>query len=265
MIGSIREASKSLIDRTAQVLLGRQAVQERTSAATKIALQQLYLHYRERVEANLPLCHPREAGLRIFSQFDEDGIIVFLLGAVGVGTYRFVDIGAGDGVTGSNTANLALNLGFDGAMFDGNFDRVRYGQRFYARHPDTRYLPPRFEQLLVSPTNVDDAIRGAGIEGEIDVLSIDIDGNDYWVWKAIEVVSPRIVVMEAHPSLGAGEHVTPYLGPAELLERQREESVGASPAAMDALATRLGYRRVATNRHGFNLFYLRNDLGRNLL
>jgi hypothetical protein len=128
--------------------LGRQAVQE-TSAATKSALQQLYLHYRERVEANLPLCHPRAAGLRIFSQFDEDGISLLLLGAVGVGTYRFVDIG--DGATGSNTANLALNLGFDGAMFDGNLQRVRYGRRFDGRHPDSRCLPPRFEKLLVSP------------------------------------------------------------------------------------------------------------------
>jgi hypothetical protein len=264
MVKSLRRLRKALINRAVDVILSRHSVQERTSAATKIAVRQLFMEYARRVERSERLPTPRDAGLRIFSQFDEDGILLLLLAASGISTYRFVDIGAGDGITGSNTANLALNLGFDGVMLDGDPDRVRYGRRFYGRHPDTRYRPPRFEQCLVTPENVDHRLTAAGIEGEVDVLSIDIDGNDYWVWKAIQVVSPRIVLIEAHPHLGPGVFVSPYVHQDELAVRTHGATIGASPAALDALAVELGYRRVATNRYGFNVFYLRTDLAGSL-
>ena len=109
-------------------------------------------------------------------------------------------------------------------------------------------------------SNVDDAIRGAGIEGEIDVLSIDIDGNDYWIWEAIEAVDPRIVVIETHAEYGLEDVLAPYDEDLVWANAEPGAPFGASPGAMTALAERLGYRLVGANRRGFNAFYLRNDL-----
>jgi len=159
-----------------------------TSPATKAALRQLFGEYRAAIAASRPLPPVTETGFRVFSEVDEDGVILFLLAAAGLDRGRFVDIGAGDCVSASNCANLALNLGFHGLFVEADPERIEAGRRFYARRPDTRTHPPLTVQSFVSRENVDDVIAGAGFDGEIDVLSIDIDGNDFWVWEAISAV-----------------------------------------------------------------------------
>jgi hypothetical protein len=178
----------------------------------------------------------------------------------GVATGRFVDIGGGDGLSGSNCANLAFNLGFHGLFIDGDGDRVRRGQDVYGSHPDTSLYPPRFICNHVTRENVSTLIGDGGLSGEIDVLSIDIDGNDYWVWEALEGVTPRIVVVETHPEFGLNSVVVPYRADFRWERGMNPDYLGASPAAVAKLARKLGYRLVAGNRYGFNAIFLRNDL-----
>ena len=92
-----------------------------------------------------------------------------------------MDIGGGDGVWASNCANLALNFGFHGLFIDGNLQSVNDGVKFYTKHHDTHLYPPKFTHATVKRGNTNQIIRDAGFEGEIDLLSIDIDGNDYWI------------------------------------------------------------------------------------
>jgi hypothetical protein len=230
----------------------------RTAPATKIGLRRLQLEYRRALLAGEPLPSAWDIGFRVFSEFDEDGIALFLLAVGGSPTRRFVDIGAGDCVFASNTANLALNLGFDGLFVDADVSRIEHGRRFYARHPDAMVRPPVFVRSFVTRENVDDVVAEAGFTGEIDLLSIDIDGNDYWIWEVLNCVSPRIVVVETHPELGMRPIVVPY--DAHLAAGSPPEYLGASPVGMTKLAQRLGYRLAGANRFGFNLFYLREDL-----
>jgi hypothetical protein len=232
----------------------------RWSPAVKVGLRHLWLHHAERAARGEPVGDAAAVGLRIFSQFEEDGIVLSLLASLGDGPRLFVDIGAGDGVLASNCANLAINLGFHGLFIDANAALVERGRAFYAQHPDTSLYPPVFAHATLTPATVNDVVASAGFTGEIDFLSIDIDGNDYWVWEALTVVAPRVVVIETHPELGHRSLVAPYAEDPAHVPGKPAHFLGASPAAMTALATRRGYRLVAANRFGFNLFYVREQL-----
>jgi hypothetical protein len=257
-----------VLDRLAALLANRVAVasvertrsEARWSPAVKVALRHVWLHHAERAARGEPLGDATAIGFRIFSQFEEDGIAVALLASFGDGPRLFVDIGAGDGVVASNCANLAINLGFHGLFIEADASLVARGRAFYTEHPDTSLHPPVFAQATVTPATVNDVVRAAGLAGEIDFLSIDIDGNDYWVWDALTVVTPRVVVIETHPELGRRSLVAPYAEDPMRVPGRPAHFLGASPAAMTALATRRGYRLVAANRFGFNLFYVREEL-----
>jgi hypothetical protein len=253
-----QRGSEAVVGRIAARLARDAEARDRTSPALKAVLRSTYSQYRALARADQPLPTSGEAGFRVFSQFDEDGIVLLLLAAAGIGPARFVDIGAGDGITGSNVANLAFNLGFHGLCVDAKAENVRRGTQAFADHPDTAFYPPVFRQATVTRENVNALVSEAGFTGEIDVLSIDIDGNDYWIWEVLNCVSPRIVVVETHPELGMRPIVVPY--DAHLAAGSPPEYLGASPVAMTKLAQRLGYRLAGANRFGFNLFYLREDL-----
>jgi hypothetical protein len=260
-----QKISRRILSGLLPEITAQQLSLEKTSSQTKIALRNLYLNYRRSVERGERLPSVWETGFRIFSQFDEDGIILFLLGAVGIGPAKFVDIGGGDGVWASNCANLALNLGFDGLFIEGNQDLIKRGMKFYADHPDTQFYSPRFRHGLVTKDNINGILGEAEFEGEVDLLSIDIDGNDYWIWEAIECIQPRIVVVETHVEFGQRSIVVPYKEDFVWQPGMHPYYLGASPAAMTKLADRLGYRLVGANRFGFNAFYLRKDLGSDLI
>lgn len=256
-----KQLARGVVERVLQLSDDRRRIDEKTSPATKIALRSLLHTYQRLVAAGEPLPSIRDSGFRVFSQFDEDGVILYLLGAGGMGPRRFVDLGAGDGVYASNCANLALNLGFDGLLVEADAAKAAHARRFYERHPDTRERPPAVVQAFVTRENVDELIRGAGFEGEIDLLSIDVDGNDYWLWEALTSVSPRLVVVEAQTELGLEDYVMPYEAGFDWRSAPPGATIGASPAAFLRLAGELGYRLVGSNLYGFNLCFARNDVG----
>jgi hypothetical protein len=256
-----KQIAHGLVERMLELSDERRRINDTTSPAAKVAIRSLLLSYQRMVVAGEPLGSVHDAGFRVFSQFDEDGVILYLLGVGGMGARRFVDLGAGDGVYASNCANLALNLGFDGLFLEADAEKAEHARRFYAEHPDTRERPPAVVQAFITRENVNELVRGAGFEGEVDLLSIDVDGNDYWLWEALDCVSPRFVVVEGHTELGLADYVMPYEPNFDWRRTPPGTRIGASPAALDRLAGRLGYRLVGSNLYGFNLCFARNDVG----
>jgi len=259
-MGIVDRVMGALARRFAAESVERARSDARWSPALKVGLRHLWLYYADRASRGAAIGDASAAGFRIFSQFEEDGITLALLASLGDGPRLFVDIGAGDGVFASNCANLAINLGFHGLFIDGNAALVERGRAVYADHPDTSLYPPVFVNAKVTPATVNDVIASAGFTGEIDFLSIDIDGNDYWVWEALTVIEPRLVLIETHPELGYRSRVAPYAEDPARVDGMPAHFLGASPSAMTAMAARRGYRLVAANRFGFNLFYVREDL-----
>ncbi len=166
-------------------------VQEAALRAEQVGLG---LRYRELVRSGGDLPSLREVGFRVFSDTDEDGILPYLFSVVGATDRRFVDIGASS-PWGSNTANLIRHHGWTGLLAEGDPRTVAATTRAYAQDPDLRY-PPQVVHSFVTAENVNDLLRDHGMTGEIDLLSIDIDGMDYWVWESVDAVNPRVVVIE---------------------------------------------------------------------
>jgi len=161
------------------------------------------------------------------------------------------------------TANLIVNHGWSGFLFDGDSRNVEVGKQFFARHEDTFLWPPRFEQSWITAENVNDVVTSVGTHGDIDLLSLDIDGMDYWVWKALECIQPRVVVCETHNVIAPDKALTVPYSPDFRISIPDYHS--ASLAAMTKLADAKGYRLVGTHRYGFNAFFVRTDLCEDLL
>jgi len=111
---------------------------------------------------------------------------------------------------------------------------------------------------MVTAENINRLIKDAGLTGETDLLSIDIDFNDYWVWKAIDVVSPRVVVIEYNAGLRPPLSVTVPYQPNRSADGTN--FFGASLEALVRLGRTKGYRIVGCNISGSNAFFVREDL-----
>ena len=241
------------------------ALQEAINKQNQIALA---LQYRAAAaeRRRLPFS---EVGFNLYSETDEDGILLYLFSVIGMRTRMLVDIGAA-GVRGSNTANLLVNHGFDGLLVDGNAEAMPAMREFYASQTGTRYSQPTCISAMVTRDNINELIASHGISGDVDLLCIDIDGNDYWIWSAITTITPAVVLIEYQDILGPERSwVIPYKPDfdfsAHPANREHRNYVGASLRAMVKLGKQKGYRLVGTNRGGWNAFFVRDGLGDELL
>ena len=126
-------------------------------------------------------------------------------------------------------------------------------------HPDTRLYPSKFVHAMVTRENVNDLLRTANVPADVDLMSIDIDGNDYWVWDAIDAITPKVVIIETHIEFGSRSIVVPY-DKTYVYPGKHPDYHGASPTAMKKLANKKGYRLVGSNDYGFNTIYVRRGL-----
>ena len=206
----------------------------------------------EQVPAALDLVVRR---FRLRSQNEEDGILLALLGQAGWGGRRFVEIGSGS--TGGNAAVLAYECGWAGLMIDLSAEAIASAERRFARNPRVALVAAR-----VTPENVNTLFAQHGYEGDVDVLSIDIDSYDYWVLQALTVCSSRILIIEYNALFGSERRVTIPLS--QPVEGTPKGYGGASLAALADLAGRKGYRLVACEEAGVNAFFLRHDTAPNV-
>jgi hypothetical protein len=230
--------------------------------ASKVSQLILANQYREMIARGVALPALRDAEFRGFSQNGEDGILLYLFSILGMGQRRCVEICAGTGIQ-CNTANLIINHGWHGLLVEGDSALVEQGRCFYRSHMDTFVNPPRFVTAWITRENVNTVIRENGFEGEIDLLSLDLDGVDYWIWEAIDVVRPRVVIAEIQCLWGADRSVTvPY---APDFKAQFIEGLGiyagASLPAFTKLARRKGYRLIGVQALGFNAVFVRDAIG----
>lgn len=236
------------------------------STASKVAQQVLVNQYRELRERDRELPTFGDVEFRAFSQNGEDGILLYLFSLIGMGERRCVEVCAGNGLQ-CNTANLIINHGWHGLLVDGDKSSVEQGRAFYARQADTFAFPPRFVNAWISRDNINDVLQQNGFEGSIDLLSLDIDGVDYWIWDALEVVRPRVVIAEVQCIWGTDRAVTVPYSPdfrAQFVDGFGIYS-GASLPAFAKLARRKGYRLVGVQRLGFNALFVADGIGEDLI
>ncbi len=242
----------------------KRQVDDRAALERKLQLLLMSQWSQPRPAGALPLSI-RDVEFRTFSQNGEDGVLLYIFSLIGTTNRKVVEICAGNGVE-CNAANLVITHGWRGLLVDGEERNVQFARVVYGALQDTFIRPPTIVQSWVTAENVNDLISGHSFAGEIDLLSIDIDGIDYWLWKAITVVQPRVVVIEYNGIHGPDLAVTVPYDPHFVLDTsQTPYYCGASLAALVKLGRSLGYRFVGTPRSQVNAVFVRADLGADLL
>ncbi|MBW8751448.1 MAG: hypothetical protein JF565_08485 [Propionibacteriales bacterium] len=204
-----------------------------------------------------PVDRLEEVEFSIFSQFGEDGILQYLLRHVKVPDTTFVEVGVGS-YRESNTRFLVENNNWRGIAVNGDDSHARFilGSKLAWRY-DVEPV-----QAFVTRDNIDQLIRDNGFTGEIGLLSIDVDGVDYWLWNAVTEVTPAIVVMEFNALFGPDAAVTvPY--DANFVDAEAHYSrayFGASLGALAHLGKERGYRLVGCSSNAANAFFVHNNL-----
>lgn len=191
---------------------------------------------------------------QVFSQNGEDGLLLGILAKMAGVSKNFVEIGVEDGLE-CNTAVLGFVLGWDGVMVEGEALRASAARKMAARMLVGRANRVEVRQAFVTAENVEDIVGS----GPLGVLSIDVDGMDYWLWKAVPVAAD-VVVIEYNASMGRQRAVTvPY--DAEFSAMQSHASGyyhGASLPALAKLGRAKGYSLVAVDAAGVNAFFVRD-------
>lgn len=229
-----------------------------------IAQKNLMISYYQLEDNKLPSIN--DVGFSNYSESDEDGILLYIFSLIKFDSKIVVDIGAGGSLTGSNAANLIIHHGFHGLLIEGNEKRLNKVRQAFQHHPLTKGFPPKYINQLLSTTNVNSIIESAGFKGIIDLLLIDIDSIDYWIWECLEVIQPRVVVIEVQCIWKADKSVSvPKDFTGSVFDGQYGIYNSASLKAFEKLAKQKGYRLIGTHKDGFNAFFIKEDLAVNQL
>jgi hypothetical protein len=203
-----------------------------------------------------------DVGFRCYSQFEEDGILLYVLALTGMKTKIVVEIGIGDG-TECMSSNLIINHGYQGYLFEGSRQNVKFANKFFTSKKDSNLSPPKIQCSWISAENVNELLAESGVTGEVDLLSIDIDGNDYFIWEAIQEINPRLCVFESHNVIPSNLSLShPY---EKNFLKTNKSSIhydfrSTSLLAWKKLADLKGYRLIGAHKFGFNVLFLRNDI-----
>ena len=194
---------------------------------------------------------------QIFSQFGDDGIIRYLIDNIKITKNKFIEFGV-ENYEEANTKFLLESFNWEGLIIDSNNNYVSdiKKKNYYWRYN------LNVANEFISKENINSIINDNNFSGEIGILSIDIDGNDYWIWEEINDVNPSIVVIEYNALFGDELSVTiPYNKNFSRNNNQKDNIYyGASLNALFKLGNKKNYSLICTNSNGNNAYFLRNDL-----
>ncbi len=194
---------------------------------------------------------------KVFSQWGEDGIIQHLLDILDIKNKTFIEFGVEDFFE-SNCRFLLMNNNWSGLVIDGSKDNIEIlkNSYFYWKY-DLKAIAG-----FITKYNINEILNDSGFDQDIGILSIDLDGNDYYVLESINFYKPRILICEYNSVYGALRSISiPYQDDFERTQKHYSNLYfGASLGAMTYLANKKGYSLVGTNSASNNAFYVRNDL-----
>lgn len=209
------------------------------------------------IKALTSISRLHEVEFKVFSQFGEDGIIQWLIHQLPDIPETFIEFGV-ENYKEANTRFLLMHNAWRGLIIDGSTAHIQQVQQeeIYWKYDLTAVA------AFITRDNINTLIEQAGFGGDIGLLSIDIDGNDYWVWEAIQTVQPWIVVAEYNANFGAERAITiPYQ--ADFYRSTAHHSniyFGASLPALCHLAEQKGYELVGCTKAGNNAFFIKKGV-----
>lgn len=194
-----------------------------------------------------------ESEFSCYSQFGEDGIIQYLINNLDIQNKTFIEFGV-ENYEESNTRFLLENNNWKGLVIDSSSKNTNFikSQEYYWK----RNL--KVSNNFIGRENINKIFLENDFSGEIGILSIDIDGNDYWVWDEINIVKPEILIIEYNARFGKDLNVSiPYNKDFVRSNFYPEKVIyGASIKAINKLSIKKGYELVYINSNGNNAFFV---------
>lgn len=199
---------------------------------------------------------------KVYSQNGEDGILEHIFGQIGTTNKKCIEMCAGVGSE-CNTANLIINAGFEGLLYDGNKENVEHGRSFFESKgvgDKVRYI-----HKWITRSNTISDIISHNYAGEIDLLSLDMDGVDYWILKMLVVdtlvISPRVIVLEYNDIFGPERSITVPYHPHFDGWTDNYGGPNYCGASLNAFVKLLKdeYKFVGCNEWGFNGFFVKRS------
>jgi len=191
---------------------------------------------------------------KVFSQAGEDGIISEIFNRIGTTNKFFVEFGVGNGL--ENNSAYLLVKGWQGYWIEGS---DRFCQSIRQSFEDLiANQQLTLKNTFITGENIEDLFRKGNVPTELDLLSIDIDGNDYWVWQAITNYRPRVVILEYNAIYPPESSWVMQYNPSH--QWKYNSHVGSSLKALEKLGHQKGYKLVACSFSGVNAFFVREDL-----
>lgn len=198
-----------------------------------------------------------EVEFQVFSQRGEDGIIQYIINKIEIPNKIFIEFGV-ETYTESNTRFLLLNNNWSGLVIDGDPKNINFIKNdfIYWKYDITAI------QSFITKENINNLISNYTKQEDIGLLSVDIDGNDYWVLEAINCIKPRILICEYNSAFGDSKKITVPYKPDFIRSKEHfsELYFGASLAAFCLLAEKKGYDFIGTSSAGVNAYFVRKDL-----
>lgn len=196
-----------------------------------------------------------EVEFQVFSQFGDDGIIQFLVSKLDIPNKTFVEFGV-ENYLEANTRFLLVNNNWTGLVIDGSQKNIDFIKKDYLSTLFQLYSKCAF----ITRDNINELISQMNFHEDLGLLSIDIDGNDYWIWKAISAVKPIIVVCEYNADFGAENAWTiPYQADFVYGIEHPGNYWGTSLLSLCDLAEEKGYAFIGCNSQGNNAYFVRKD------
>jgi hypothetical protein len=193
-------------------------------------------------------------GRKMFSQNDEDGIIIEIFRRIGTTNKTFIEFGCGDGI--ENNSYALLFQDWNGLWIDGspkNISKIRKGLPKTMASGQLKVV-----ESFITKDNINELISAHISDKEIDLLSVDIDGNDYFVWDAITCVSPRVLIMEYNAKFAPPVRYCMDYDPKHMWDYT--DHGGVSLKFIEEKAAAKSYSLVGCSLSGANAFFIRNDL-----
>jgi hypothetical protein len=197
-----------------------------------------------------------ELEFKVFSQFGDDGIIQYLTQNIQCEYRTFIEFGVGDYFE-SNTRFLLQKDNWSGFVMDGSTANIQQLKKapFYWKHD----LDAQAE--FITKENISELLNPYFSRwGGVDLLHIDLDGNDYWIWEAIKI-KPNILILEYNSLFGFDRAITVPYNPSFNRTSAHFSNLywGASLKALYGLSQERGYTFIGCNSHGNNAYFLRKD------
>lgn len=194
----------------------------------------------------------------VFSQSGEDGILAEIFKRIGTTNKFFVEFGVSNGL--ENCSAALLYSGWSGRWIEGSDSFYKQIQKNFEFYIGSKQL--EVKNAFITAENIESLFGDLSVPKDFDLLSIDIDGNDFWVWKAIKKYNPRVVVIECNPFYGPSIPWTMKYNPEHIWDRSTY--FGASVKALEILGKEKGYTLVGCSIMGNDTFFVRNDLVKDL-